>query len=209
MSDMRSSKELLLAIDVAIQVRKIPVADRTPLHEAVLIFADAYADQSLTAHEPECGCAADGGPPGSHARTCRFVVLTEPSPEHPPQLMAVVDKWQDYVNDMRNGHIPPYSSQADTVECVLREIRRAAQPPGALQSRIDFAIRELEAADMMDSGDNWCRTSVLAVLRGQVTPTGDVPGVGPCTCCLCKTNLGPHDFQGPFESDEVTKEGGL
>jgi hypothetical protein len=60
----------------------------------------------------------------------------EPSPEHPPQLMAVVDKWQDYVNDMRNGHIPPYSSQADTVECVLREIRRAAQPPGVYRFKV-------------------------------------------------------------------------
>jgi len=45
--------------------------------------------------------------------------------EHPPELMAVVDKWQDYANDRRAGRLPSHSSDYATIEELLREVRSA------------------------------------------------------------------------------------
>lgn len=199
----------------------------------------------------------------------------EKGPAHEPGTDPnPLDPTNQHFRICLRGHVA-YSASFD--ECPSCKVERGAgQPPGALQSRIDFAIRELTEADMMYPGDDWCRTSVLAVLRGQVSPTGDVidqpnnlktgqpnnldivseiysllvrrgfaqweaqsiangpgcrcteqgfpdrdcyrhgepavyvPGsqsdattfphvkdakVGPCECCMCKTKLGPHDWQ--------------
>lgn len=58
-----------------------------------------------------------------------FVTANEPS-EHPPELMAVVDKWQDRANMHRRllseGGCALNSTEADMIEGVLTDIRRAA-----------------------------------------------------------------------------------
>lgn len=50
----------------------------------------------------------------------------------------------------------------------------AADALEQMQARIDFAIGELEECAPTQSGNEWVKVSVLAVLRGQITPIGDV-----------------------------------
>lgn len=46
--------------------------------------------------------------------------------EHPPALMAVVDKWQDAANAWRSGSLPSYSRHCDAVDALLKDIRGAS-----------------------------------------------------------------------------------
>jgi hypothetical protein len=60
--------------------------------------------------------------PCSEGRPMRAV---ETPREHPPELMAVVDKWQDYANSRRDGRLPRHSTDYQTINELLREIRCA------------------------------------------------------------------------------------
>lgn len=68
-------------------------------------------------------------------RVCTALRAThEPATEHPPQLMAVVDKWQDNANSWRE--MTPHTEREDAalVDLILRDIREAvspASPPSA------------------------------------------------------------------------------
>lgn len=52
----------------------------------------------------------------------------ETTREHPPELMAVVDKWQDYANNIREGRLPGYSTQERAIAALLSELRGAVAP---------------------------------------------------------------------------------
>jgi hypothetical protein len=56
----------------------------------------------------------------------------EPATEHPPQLMAVVDKWQDLANRWRE--LTPRRDREDAalVELILREIRETIAPSSSV-----------------------------------------------------------------------------
>jgi hypothetical protein len=61
----------------------------------------------------------------------------ETTTEHPPQLMAVVDKWQGYANALRDGKLPcSYSTPYRTIDAILSEVRQAAvtTEPRAIRS---------------------------------------------------------------------------
>jgi uncharacterized membrane protein YccC len=57
---------------------------------------------------------------------------SEPATEHPPQLMAVVDKWQDLANRWRE--LTPRRDREDAalVELILREIRETIAPSSSV-----------------------------------------------------------------------------
>jgi hypothetical protein len=50
--------------------------------------------------------------------------------EHPPELMTVVDKWQDYANALREGRLPSYSTHHRTIDALLSEVRGALPKTG-------------------------------------------------------------------------------
>jgi hypothetical protein len=63
--------------------------------------------------------------------------VSETTTEHPPQLMAVVDKWQGYANALRDGKLPcSYSTPYRTIDAILSEVRQAAvtTEPRAIRS---------------------------------------------------------------------------
>lgn len=68
----------------------------------------------------------------THPDTGEYLVdrrrTVETPREHPPELMAVVDKWQDYANALRKGHLPSYSTQDRTIDALLSEVRRTVAP---------------------------------------------------------------------------------
>jgi hypothetical protein len=89
--------------------------------EEVQAFASRRrAPETLCPHglplaENVCGPCSEGRP----------MRAVETPREHPPELMAVVDKWQDYANSRRDGRLPRYSTDYQTINEILREIRRA------------------------------------------------------------------------------------
>jgi hypothetical protein len=70
-------------------------------------------------------------------------VAAETPREHPPELMAVVDKWQDYANSRRDGRLPRHSTDYQTINELLREIRCATvktSGPLCPQCKTDLAF---------------------------------------------------------------------
>lgn len=70
-------------------------------------------------------------------RACLAITADETPREHPPELMAVVDKWQDYANALRNGQLPGYSTQCRAIEALLSEVRRTVAPQVKASARRD------------------------------------------------------------------------
>ena len=68
--------------------------------------------------------------PTTTFRLIEYGAAEPPATEHPPELMAVVDKWQDRVNAMRTHSLPSvHGSPIDAIADVLEDIRRATAPP--------------------------------------------------------------------------------
>lgn len=77
----------------------------------------------------------------------------------------------DLIWHLRRGQ-PNVAVWRDLVRCWLRGLALTHEPRANLQARIDFAIAEMAEKPITESAAEWVRASVLAVLRGQVTPSG-------------------------------------
>jgi predicted house-cleaning noncanonical NTP pyrophosphatase (MazG superfamily) len=78
----------------------------------------------------------------------------EPATEHPPQLMAVVDKWQDNANSWRE--MTPHTEREDAalVDLILREIREAVSSTPPPSANLVETLRRIADPDFRYSSDD-------------------------------------------------------
>jgi hypothetical protein len=87
------------------------------------LYAAPSASATQPTHEPECSCAAEGAPAGSHALTCRFVVLTAsaqpPGAAQPPPLHEGTLQTQGRCN---NGECWCHAQPARVCDCAASRV---------------------------------------------------------------------------------------
>lgn len=99
--------------------------------------------------------------------------------------------WRISTVDMGDGLEAGYEHLAGYYE------RRLIEEIERLRKRVDFAIGELAEKPITEAAADWVRVSVLAVLRGQVSPNGDVINEG----------VAAEQSAGPTAGGDITSGG--